>query len=137
MTLKKLRSDLLGSIDCSLVEIEGYHQAKSTLEALKDSSDLVKKLNKMDPKALSDPSERDGFFKLRKKAYRLHVAVLEARVSFLQTGPKHHNSSRMILALLSEAIVYAREMRMPSLQRLRSTYTDLCRDYSDPIIIIP
>ena len=137
MTLKKLRSDLLGSIDCSLVEIEGYYQAELILEALRDSSNLVKKLNEMNPEALSDSSERNDFFRLRKKAYRLHVAVIEARVSLLQTGPEHHNSSRMILALLTEAIVYSREMRMPSLQRLRSTYTDLCRNYSDPIIIIP
>ena len=137
MTRKKLRSDLLVSIDSSLVEIESYHEAKLTLEALKDSSHLIKKLNEIDSDALSDSSERDSFFKLRKKAYRLHVSVLEARASVLHASREHHNSSGRILTLLKEAIVYARETRMPSLQRLRSKYADLHRSYSDPIVVTP
>ncbi|HLC72515.1 MAG TPA: hypothetical protein VJH37_02950 [Candidatus Nanoarchaeia archaeon] len=137
MTRRKPRSDLLESIDCSLVEIESYHQADLTLEAWKDSSHLVKKLNEINPYTLPDPSERNGFFRLRKEAYRLHVDVLEARASFLHASPEHHNSSGRILALLQEAIVYARETRIPSLQRLRRKYADLCRRYSDPIVVIP
>lgn len=102
-------------VDCIARSLQNIVEAISkeeSSEALRSSTDLAKHVDEIIPKSIHDARQRTRFYRLRKQAYRVHVAALRYAV---QNKCFDHPHPAEVLKLLQEALVYARKARNSSL----------------------